>query len=408
MATIKAIVRSGTSNVRKDGTRRVYIRITHKRSVRFIPTEIYVKSSQLTQKLAIKDAQVKMRCQELELEYTRRVQELGLDLVDMDIEEIYRRVTGRTRCIASVPSFTEYFEGVWAEEHKSLKGMKNYLTAFNAFCSYLGKRKILPEELTPSVMRGFERWLLSKGRKRAVSLYTSSIHRVFNDMREDFCDEDGSNALIRDTLRKYTAPKPNVAEKRALDVDTIRRIFALPYDGKLTPNGLQSARDLALDCFKLSFCLMGMNAADLFEASSCKGRVITYYRVKTRERRADRAEMRVAVHSTIKDVFARQRGSKRVFRFCERFALLSSFEKVVNQGLKIVGAEVGVKGLQFYAARHSMATIAYNDVGIPLSVVDEMLCHKSRGMAVTEKYIKKDFTHINEANAKLLAFVFGE
>ncbi len=37
-----------------------------------------------------------------------------------------------------------------------------------------------------------------------------------------------------------------------------------------------------------------------------------------------------------------------------------------------------------------------------------MLCHIDERMRVTNLYIRKDFSLINEANEKLMAYVFGE
>ena len=44
----------------------------------------------------------------------------------------------------------------------------------------------------------------------------------------------------------------------------------------------------------------------------------------------------------------------------------------------MVGTEIGVEKLQFYSARHSFATIAVNDVRIPIYIVNDMLCHVDR------------------------------
>ena len=73
-----------------------------------------------------------------------------------------------------------------------------------------------------------------------------------------------------------------------------------------------------------------------------------------------------------------------------------------------MGKELGIDKLQFYAARHSMATIAVNDVGISKYVVNDMLNHTDQSLKITELYIKKDFSHINESNVKLLDYVLKE
>ena len=233
--------------------------------------------------------------------------------------------------------------------------------------------------------------------------------KIFNDAREYYNDEDNGVYLIRHSLSKYHAPRQNVAEKRALPVEVIRRIFELPYDNK-TSRGLQSRHDLALDCFRLSFCLMGMNSADLWAADRMEGRTIVYYRAKTKDRRSDGAEMRVDVPERIRKLFGkyRDRSRKRVFAFYERFTTPESFNKAINKGLDEVARELGLDGLQFYSARHSMATIALNDARIDKWVVNDMLCHTDPAMKVTELYIKRDFKPINEANERLMDFMFSK
>ena len=52
-----------------------------------------------------------------------------------------------------------------------------------------------------------------------------------------------------------------------------------------------------------------------------------------------------------------------------------------------------------------MATIAVNDVGISKYVVNDMLNHVEPSMKVTDLYIKKDFTAINEANFRLIDYI---
>ena len=97
----------------------------------------------------------------------------------------------------------------------------------------------------------------------------------------------------------------------------------------------------------------------------------------------------------------------RVFNFHERFSSMSDFNRSINIGLKMIGKELGIDSLQFYAARHSMATIAANEAGIDRWTVNLMLNHTDQSMCVTELYIKRDFAPINEANFRLMEYVFG-
>ena len=85
---------------------------------------------------------------------------------------------------------------------------------------------------------------------------------------------------------------------------------------------------------------------------------------------------------------------------------MTDLNKSINIGLKQIGNELGIDDLQFYSARHSFATIAANDLRIDRYTVNLMLNHTDNSMKVTELYIKEDFGPINDANKKLLDYVF--
>ena len=104
----------------------------------------------------------------------------------------------------------------------------------------------------------------------------------------------------------------------------------------------------------------------------------------------------------------RQKVGEMIMRRCTWIYLYTLQLLWRNIEVKEVGREVGIKKLQFYAARHSVATIAANAVEIPIYIVNNMLCHTDAKMRITELYIKKDFKSINEANIKVLDYVFLE
>ena len=398
MATFKAVIKRG--NKRADGTWNVVIRFTHKTIVRFIPTTMYVTKKDITASFKIKNAEILDRCNDLIKVYRERVNELNLELNDIDIDTVVAYI--KQKKDKKGISFTTFAES-WMERHAEIKGMKNYKTSLNAFRAFMGRENILCDEVTVKTMKAFEGAL--KDRPRAQSLYPNCIVRIFNDARDYYNDEDNDIIRIKHSLRKYKPVQQNMAEKRALDVETIRKIFALPYDNTKV-KGKTSRHDLALDCFRLSFCLMGMNSADLFNAIEINGNTITYNRTKTKDRRSDNAEIQVDIPLSIKALVEKYRGKERVFNFYERFTSMESFNRAINIGLKKVGREIGVEKLQFYSARHSLATIAANKVGISKYVVNDMLCHTDPALKVTELYIKKDFKTVNEANVKVLDYVF--
>lgn len=399
MATFKAVIKRG--NKRADGTWNVVIRFTHETKVRFIPTTMYVTKKDITASFKIKNANILDRCNDLIKAYRERVSELNLEFNDIDMDTIvsYIRKKKDKRGI----SFTD-FARKWIMMRSDTRGVKNYITSLNALCFFFGRDNILCEEITVKTMKAFENSL--KDRKRAQSLYPNSIKTIFNAAREYYNDDDNDIIRIKHSLGRYKPLEQNVAEKRALDVETIRRIFSLPYDN-IKVRGKSSRHDLALDCFRLSFCLMGMNSADLFNADKVNGDRIVYNRTKTKDRRNDRAEMQVDIPQHIKPLAEKYKGNERVFNFYERFSTMESFNRAINIGLKEVGKELGIDRLQFYAARHSLATIAVNDVGISKYVVNDILCHTDPSLKITELYIRKDFKIINDANAEILKYVFS-
>ena len=399
MATFKAVIKKG--NKRADGTWNVVIRFTHETKVRFIPTTMYVTKKDITASYKIKNANILDRCNELIKTYRDRVNELNLEFNDIDIDTITAYIQQK-RDKRGV-SFTD-FAKKWISL-STIKGIKNYKTALNALCSFVGRDDILCEEITIKTMKAFENAL--KDRPRAQSLYPNCIKTIFNAAKESYNDEDNDIIRIKHSLDKYKPVEQNIAEKRALDVETIRRIFALPYDN-IRVKGKSSRHDLALDCFRLSFCLMGMNSADLYYADRLEDNTIIYDRMKTKDRRRDKAEIQVKITDYIRPLVEKYKGKERVFNFSERFATMESFNRAINLGLKEIGREIGIERLQFYAARHSMATISVNDVKISKYIVNDMLNHTDQSLKITELYIKKDFSHINDANAKLLDYVLRE
>ena len=389
--TFKTLIKKDKQ--RADKTWNVLIRCTHCRKVRYISTSEYVTKTDLTSSFKIKNQLILDKCENLIKEYRKRVSKLNLEVNDIDMDSIISFLKKKEDNTGI--DFVEFSRN-WIEKHTEIKGIKNYSTSINSLCLFFGKDKVMCSEITIRKMKEYEDYL--SDRPRAKSLYTAMIVRLFNEARNYYNDEDNNIIRIRQSLNKYIVPQQNIAEKRALTVEEIKRIFELSYNGEIR-------RDLALDCYKLSFCLMGMNSADLYNCTDYDGEYITYFRTKTKDRRNDHAEMKIKVHPGIKPLLEKYRGKNHVFNFSDRFSTPSDFNRSINIGLKAIGEEIGVDKLQFYSSRHSFATIAVNNVRIPIYIVNDMLCHVDNAMKVTELYIKKDFTAINEANFKLIEYM---
>lgn len=397
MITFKLMVRK--EKMKADKTWTVYVQMIYKRKRIFLPTAMSVSKKDLTPAFKIKNAQILDRGDDLIREYKKRVNALNLEFTDWNIDALAKQLTKKSdTCL----TFTAYADK-WISQAR-IKGCKNYQSAVNALKHFLNKEDMLFSDITVNSMKAFEESLA--GKARAQSLYTGCVVKIFNDARDFYNDEDNDVIRIKHSLKKYAPPRQNVAKKRALTAGDILSIMRLPYQSAPTRNGGVCRRDLAKDCFVLSFCLMGINSVDLYNAPGYDGEYITYERTKTKSRRADNAKISVRVHPYVKGLVEKYRGNGvRAFNFCKRYSSASDFNRAINIGLKEIGAELGIENLQFYAARHSMATIAVNNVRISKHIVNDMLNHVESSMKITDLYIKKDFTAINEANFRLIDYV---
>jgi len=95
-------------------------------------------------------------------------------------------------------------------------------------------------------------------------------------------------------------------------------------------------------------------------------------------------------------------GNGTVFCFSDHYVTSDMLNAMVNIGLKRIGREIGVPDLNFYYARHTMASICANRLGIDIARVDEMLNHSDPKMALARVYIEKDFRPLWDANRRLL------
>jgi integrase len=95
-----------------------------------------------------------------------------------------------------------------------------------------------------------------------------------------------------------------------------------------------------------------------------------------------------------------------VFLFRKKHVNSENLNDAINKGLRVLKNKIGIvtDGGKFtsYSARRSWATIGNNVAKIDKYTIHEALNHTDKTMAVTDLYIDKDFSHIWEANRKVL------
>ena len=402
----------------------VRLRFTLDRKMKRLATSLFATSKDLTKELKIKQSSpLKREVDNLIRGYQEKCAKLQIELNHYTLDDVMDYLNGEREKQQTI-DFVK-FSREWIAS-TSIKGAPNYTTAVNALVRFVGKEELDINLVTQDFLEGFKSFLnkereartkklLQQGKRvpsnRSLSLYLVSIKKLFNEAKKKYNRKEKNLILIAHSpFDDFSIPRQEATRKRAISSDIIKKVWKLPY--KEMKKGYKSTcrYNLAKDCFILSFCLMGMNSADLYYATDLQGNTITYNRTKTKARRLDEAKMQVDIPHIVMPIVDkyRDKSGKRIFNFYRYYADEKAFNKAINYGLKEIGSLLGIDDLEYYAARHSWATIALNKVGIDKYTIHAALNHVDDAMKVTDIYIERDFVNENRANAKVVRYVFGK
>lgn len=421
MLTIKAEVQKG--RVRNDGTYNVKIRFTKDRVVKRISTSLFATDADLTTDSKLKEESlIKQEADRLVLHYRTMFNTLYFN-PESDVNEIVNRLLSKDE--AEKPIDFIAFCRNWINE-TTIKGKDNYTTALNSFIRFIGEEELEIKKITVDLLEGYRDFILKvreervknmmeAGKRipsnRCLSLYLMSLRHLYGEAQKYYNKPDkGIIRIPYSPFEYFKIPKQEATRKRAIQSQQIKAVWNLPYQN-IHKGAKHTCRpDLAKDCFILSFCLMGINSADLYNATELVGNRLIYNRTKTKDRRLDKAKMEVVVPDMVLPLIEKYRDPTgiRLFRFYRDYRDSKAFNKAINKGLKEIGDLLHIEDLEYYAARHSWATIALNKCGIDKYTVHAALNHVDESMRVTDIYIERDFVNENKANTKVLKYVFGK
>lgn len=422
MLTIKSEIKRQEQKL--DGTYNVKLRFTLDHKVKRLSTSLFVYSKDLTKEFKIKPSSpIKQDVEALIRSYYEKCAKLQIELNHYTLDDIMDYLNGeqeKNQIIDFIKFSREWIAST------TIKGAPNYTSAINALVRFIGKEKLDVNLITIDFLDSFKTFLnnehetrtkklIQQGKRvpsnRSLSLYLISIKKLFNEAKKKYNKKDKNLILIpHSPFDDFVIPKQEATRKRAIPADIIKKVWKLPYKDMKKGYKATCRYNLAKDCFILSFCLMGINSADLYNATKMDGNTITYYRTKTKDRRLDNAKMMVEIPHIIQPIIDKYRDKtgKRLFNFYQYYCDEKGFNKAINYGLKEIGSILGLDDLEYYAARHSWATIALNKVGIDKYIVHAALNHIDDSMRVTDIYIERDFVNENKANAKVVRYVFGK
>ena len=402
----------------------IRLRFTLDRRMKRLSTSLFATQKDLTKDFKIKSSShLKAKVERLIRDYQEKCSQLQVELNNYTIEDIMDYLDGEHQKQQTIDFIK--FSREWIAS-TTIKGAPNYTTAINALVRFVGKEELDINLITLDFLEQFKAFLIGErdartkklmqqGKRvtsnRTLSLYLVSIKKLFNEAKRKFNKKDKNLILIPNSpFEDFKIPKQEATRKRAIPADIIKKVWKLPY--KDMKKGYKSTcrYNLAKDCFILSFCLIGINSADLYNATKMRGNTIIYNRTKTKARRLDGAKMMVDIPKIVQPLIDKYKDStgKRLFNFYQYYGNEKTFNKAINSGLKEIGSILEVDDLEYYAARHSWATIALNKVGIDKYIVHAALNHIDDSMKVTDIYIERDFVNENKANAKVVKYVFGK
>lgn len=210
--------------------------------------------------------------------------------------------------------------------------------------------------------------------RNARNIHFRNIRAVFNDA---IMDDMTESYPFRKFKLKYEKTR-----KRALPLDRLREI--------MTSEPVEKWERRYADCFKLIFLLCGINIVDLYNLVELRDGRIEYSRAKTHR------PYSIKVEPEAMEIIERWKGEKNLLCYSDTTKNYRMFYNRLARYLKELG-------ISTYWARHSWSTIARN-IGISKDTIAQALGHG--GNTVTDIYIDEDVTLVDEANRKVIDWVF--
>ena len=288
------------------------------------------------------------------------------------------------RVLDSGPGVTlaEYYRKV--QEDKTPQTARHFENAWRAFLKIDKRVNTLPlSSLNSDLVRRLDRGLRGRVAINTRNNYIAKLTQVAKRAhREGLVQEDAG----REIQLQYVIPK-----SRALDAEQLRQFFALEP-------GTERGRE-ALDLFKLSFYLRGMNGVDISQAGPgdiFNGRLL-YDRKKTGRPYSVKIEPETAA------LIAARGDSLHLFAPMAKYADYSRYIQDANEKLRNLAKGAGLPPVTMYWARHTFASLVI-ETGGTMEILAGALGH-SYGPRVTAGYVTIQQRQVDEAVRKVFDYI---
>ncbi len=394
MATFKAVVNQDSK--KKDGTINVKIRITHNRKSRYKATPFFLSTDEITRTGRIKNQRVLDLVNDEIRKMREKQTQLGFVVESLDVDSLVKLLDRKEDNDDFFAYADHYIQKMKQTPRKSTARLHSAI--IKIFRDFVGK-DILPfDMMRKRLISDFCLYLHEHYAPSTENLIISVLHTIYNKARRELNDKEiGLEVVKYDCFDAYECRRINTKPRAFQSVEEMQKVIDCPYKGSFL-------FDSSKDMFILSFILLGLNAADLIQLKkdNVQNEILTYKRQKIVGRVGDKAEIKIRLSNVAKIILDKYTDNTDYLIGMGRHKRYKEFCSVkIHEVFKAAGIE---DKYVFYSARHSMATFARNICGVDFMTVNDMLNHSvPRSLSITDIYIAPDYTHIWEANDKLLS-----
>lgn len=292
----------------------------------------------------------------------------------------------------------------------SYDSYKNAYHALNKFRGGQTKpfargKELLPEDVTPELLKKFDKWLNEKGcNKTTVGIYMRAVRIIYNNAVEHnpSLAEFYPFARRQNSNRKYKIRTGSGSKGEALSVEDLQKFIATtPEEG--------SPEWRAKQLWLFMFYTSGMNAADVFalQYKDINWDAIRYVRRKTRDTEEQEEVIEIPLSEALKKIIVAignpdKSPAAYVFQVLDKSmdsqkmrAVTKQATKTINKWLSRLCADNKLPEITTYWSRHTAATLLRNS-GVPVEMISELLGHSD--VRVTQEYLKR-FSVEKKSNA---------
>jgi integrase len=306
--------------------------------------------------------------------------------------ELVGKEVGTIKAMLEVEDVNTDFLAYWqkAVARRTEKTQKVYKQALNSITGYDPRPSF--DKIDIDWLIGFDRWMtkiMPSANTRSICM--RCLRAVFNDALDD-------EVITYYPFRKYKI-KQEPTRKKALTLEAVQTL--LNWE-------VEEYQERYRDLFILMILMRGINIGDLCLLkweNVIDGR-IEYRRQKTLK------DYSIKIEPEMQEIMDRYRGKKYLLNVLDSYTSYENFKSRMNKGLKDVGEVKHLKQgrkkkkplfpkLSTNWARHTFATIALNECGLPRDMISDLLGH-SEGLDVTNIYIKKDLEKMDAAARKVI------